>query len=356
MNRDNSPLAKAIGKGLAESSPAGPCPALEEIAALVDGAVTGAERDLLLGHFASCDSCRETFVRSRELTSAGSAGAKRNRYLLPSAFAAAAVMVLALSVALHAPGPSPAGAPAAKVADAARNSAAVAPTVAMAPASQSEPSPVAPSTPARPEAAGGRRGGTALSASAIAARLTGSGDAAQLAALTSTQEKSFGFAAAGDAKSGAFRAGRAAVDLEVALAASDGDRAQAAANRLATVLQSLAPNADVKAIDDLNSRLERGDKANQFGGATARFLVAIPAGQQGYVRLGEWAEGARLAVKSGNARFFSGGVPKALTAASLPDCPPEVRKALAALEKGSKGKRVDLTTMAARVDELIHAF
>ncbi|GFO55626.1 hypothetical protein GMSM_26330 [Geomonas sp. Red276] len=355
MNRDNSSLAKVIGKGLAEAGSAGPCPALEEIAALVDGAVTGAERDLLLGHFASCDSCRETFVRSCEFAGAGHAGAGRNRYLLPSAFAAAAVMVLALSVALHAPGGPPAGAPAAKVADA-RGGNPAAPAPAVAPASQPEPSPAASSIPPRPSAAVSRGGVTAPSASAIAARLTGSGGAAQLAVLTSTQEKSFGFASAGDPKSGAFRAGRVAVDLEVALAALDGDRAQAAANRLASVLQSVAPNADVKAIDDLNSRLERGDKANQFSGASTRFLAVIPAGEQGYVRLGEWAEGARLAVKTGNTRFFAGGVPKALTAASLPDCPREATKALAALERGTKGKGVDLSSLAPHVDDLMHAF
>jgi hypothetical protein len=59
----------ALGRALVQSIPAGggDCPLPEEMALLIDGALTGERRDLLLGHLASCTRCREIFLTAREL-------------------------------------------------------------------------------------------------------------------------------------------------------------------------------------------------------------------------------------------------------------------------------------------------
>lgn len=89
----------AIGRALAGRLPAGEgtCPPAEEIALLLDGALNEAERDLLLGHLASCGRCREVFATARELTGEEVVGSSRRSWYVVSSLAATAVLaVLAL--------------------------------------------------------------------------------------------------------------------------------------------------------------------------------------------------------------------------------------------------------------------
>jgi len=75
---------------------AGACPGLEDLATLLDGSLDSVERDRLLAHLASCRDCRETFLATRSWEEGASHGAPR-RFLFPSALAAAAVLVVAVT-------------------------------------------------------------------------------------------------------------------------------------------------------------------------------------------------------------------------------------------------------------------
>jgi hypothetical protein len=76
------------------------CPTLEEIAALVEGTVSGDERDLLLGHLAECGKCLQIFEMTHDLSSIEEAGKKKRWYVVPSALAAAAVVVVAITLVI----------------------------------------------------------------------------------------------------------------------------------------------------------------------------------------------------------------------------------------------------------------
>ena len=97
---------EVIGRALAGSirGATGACPPPEQIASLIDGLPQGEERDLLLGHLASCRSCRDSFsaahrlVRGAEQTAAAAPAPRR--WMAPSLLAAAAaVAFLALRLA-----------------------------------------------------------------------------------------------------------------------------------------------------------------------------------------------------------------------------------------------------------------
>lgn len=106
MKANDAVAGRTITRELKKAETPGPCPSLEDIAALVDGSLNAAERDGLMGHLAICRSCRDTFVTTRELCKAETAATRRPGYLIPSSLAAAAVIVIAMAVTLEGP-PSP---------------------------------------------------------------------------------------------------------------------------------------------------------------------------------------------------------------------------------------------------------
>jgi hypothetical protein len=92
---------QVIGRALAGRIPTGEgsCPTSEQIATLVDGLLTGAERDRLLGHLASCRSCRESFLVASELAGGEGAVGSPRRWLVLPFLAAAMLAFLALRLA-----------------------------------------------------------------------------------------------------------------------------------------------------------------------------------------------------------------------------------------------------------------
>ena len=71
------------------------CPSTEDIAALADGSVQGAERDRLLRHISACSDCYAAFSLTTEL--AKSSAKKRARVFHPVAMAAS-LLIVAISV------------------------------------------------------------------------------------------------------------------------------------------------------------------------------------------------------------------------------------------------------------------
>jgi len=97
-NRDEI-LGRALSGALEQEPKKETCPALEEIATLVDGSLSGEARDALLGHLAVCSHCREVFSMTQELTQRD----RKKWYFVSAAAAAAAVAVLALGITLRKP-------------------------------------------------------------------------------------------------------------------------------------------------------------------------------------------------------------------------------------------------------------
>jgi|GEM_PF-4229049 len=100
MKPDEFKVAAALRRELRHVKPLGGCPGLEEVAALADGLTAGARREELLLHLSSCADCRTLFLDAAALSRPESAGGRRDRFLFPSALAAAALLVLALSMSL----------------------------------------------------------------------------------------------------------------------------------------------------------------------------------------------------------------------------------------------------------------
>lgn len=100
MNRRDSLMGTAITREMGSAGQAAPCPATEEIAALVDGTITGTERDRLLGHLAECGKCRRIFLAARELTHGEPAAEERRRHAVPPLLAIAATILIVLTLTL----------------------------------------------------------------------------------------------------------------------------------------------------------------------------------------------------------------------------------------------------------------
>ncbi|BCG47819.1 hypothetical protein GEOBRER4_n2668 [Citrifermentans bremense] len=319
MKKDDSALGKALTRGLTDAEPAEGCPALETAAGLVDGSLSSQERDRLLGHLASCDHCRELFIAASQLSEAP-AQQKRHRLLFPSALAVAAVLVIAVTLQLRTVEPDRGMV--------ARSDQAASPQTAASAGRNGDPPPAKEMAqlpdanterlPAREQIAsaaaqrrtGGVPQGNAPDGARLARLLMAKGDPAQLASLSMAQDKNFGFATSADASSVAFRIGVSLMNLEVELIAGDGDRAQAQAARLAPLLESLAGNPDRSPLEWVVAQLERGADPSTLAGASGQLERLVPTEQLPFARLGAWAQGARLAAKTGNRDYLAAGVPR----------------------------------------------
>lgn len=358
MKTDDSALGAAITRSLANGSPAGDCPSLEKIAELVDGSPGGAERDLLLGHLALCDRCRELFVAASELASDEQDTAKqptdmRRNYVVPSAFAAAAVLIIALTLQMR-PLPTDKGMVAEHAAPAApRVATSGKPTPNRSDANMKDETPVAAENKAVVAGAG-----PATGSERPARLLLRYGDPEQLAALAAAQEKGFGFAMKGDARTLAFRTGVNLMNLEVSLLAKDRDRAEAVAARLAPLLEALAGNPDAPPLERMVASLEQGTAPESLAGTSAELELMLPREQLPYTRLGAWAQGAKLAAKSGNRDYLAAGVPHYFgKKLSDPSLPPQAEAALRELDrKLKKARSMHLELVEKDVAALLEAF
>ncbi|HBA89714.1 MAG TPA: hypothetical protein DCZ75_17510 [Geobacter sp.] len=364
MKKDDSKLGAAIVDGLVSGTAAGECPTLEEIARLVDGSLACAERDAVLGHLAHCDDCRETFLTTAELAGTDAASGQpaartRRRYLVSSALAAAAVLVVALSLQFS-DSPTEKGLTARNVAPAAPRAAVPAdgavprqePAREAVVAKKKEQSPVAVREKVQvarePYAPGTER---------MAGLLVGKGDAKELAPLVGVQEKSFGFTAKVDPGSVAFRFGVNLMDLQIALLAGDGDRAQAQATRLAPLLESLAGAPDAAPLERLAAKLEQGEAPASLAGSGGKLERLIPKEQVPYARLGVWAEGARLALKCGNRDYLAAGVPRYFgNQEADATIPPAAAAALKGLQQKLKRQSIDLQAVEQDVTVILASF
>lgn len=356
MHSKETRLARAITRVLNTAAPAARCPELEEIAALADDALPEGARERLLAHFSECGRCREIFVATRELTAQEQAAGSGRRYLFPWALAAAAVLVLALGLTLK-KGTAPEAriaeieqAPPQRPARSEKEGVQVA-TAAVDPSGKRE----APLSAVPRVAPGVARRTPPLTVEATARELFKRGDPRRLAELTGVQDKSYGFAGPGNRDRLAFRVGITSMDLEVALLADDGDRAQAQAARLCLLLQTLIGEEETAGLERLVARLEKGEKPSGFAGSIRGVERLIPPERLGYARLGARVQAARLAARSGNRAYFEGRTSRDLAVRPVGlKLPPRARGVLGALSRKMRDPQgMDLALVDADLEELV---
>ncbi len=336
-------LGRAMARALGDRAGATSCPSSEAMAALVDGAMSADERDSLLGHLAECGRCRDIYVTARELVQNTATVSNRKWYAASSVLAVAAVLVVALTITLR-------QSPQEKVQVAQRaeslSPAAVQSEKGNSHGVEKESGPVT------------RKEEPLPTAERLARQLARSGDPRQLALLTGGRDRTYGFAEKGDDTAISFRIGVSAMDLEIALLADDSDRAQAEANRLGSLLQALSGDDNVADLERLVEKLEQGGKPSGYAGGSGIVERALSRDKMVYARLGAWAEGARMAARAGNGKFFAGGVPtyfrKGLAGAGAPR-----GAAHALLELDCKVREphtIDFGSVERELDELIRLF
>jgi hypothetical protein len=335
-------LGRAIARALENGGCATSCPSPEAMAALVDGRARDDERDILLRHLAECGRCRQVFITARELMQDEAAVGNRKWYTIPSVLAAAAVLIIALTIALR---PSPPE------------------TVQMKRSAETanllaEPQKGLPQAVKRETASVARKEPPLLTADQLARQLAQASDPRQLAALTGTRGKNYGFAGNKDDTALSFRVGVSAMDLEIALLADDSDRAQAEAVRLGALLQALTGDDSAADLEQLVEKLERGEKPSRYVSRSVKIERALSHDKVVYARLGVWAEGARLAARTGNGEFFAGGVPtyfrKSINSMGASR---RAANALRDLDKKMKDpQKIDFRSVESELEELIREF
>lgn len=104
MNYRDEILGRALSGVLDQKPKVEACPSLEEIAALVDGNISGETRDTLLGHLAVCAHCREVFTMTRQMAHTATTTSGRRVWSYASATAAVAVIaVIVLNISFREP-------------------------------------------------------------------------------------------------------------------------------------------------------------------------------------------------------------------------------------------------------------
>jgi hypothetical protein len=289
--RDRS-LGRVLSKALVTRTQKGQCPSLEDIAALVEGAVDSTRRDELMAHLAGCENCYRVFISTRELVSA-SKKSKKKAYVI-SGVAAAAVLLLALSISLQ---------------QSANKKRLLANKVQPVASESVKP---APGTVQKVQSdRGGDPGNSGnfspMPAARMAGLVAGAVGAERFRALTESNEmKAYGFAGTADKNALAFRLGVSSTDLEIALLLDDRENALRQVNRMLALVEVLYRNGKTQAaMERLREQLEASAPLENFKGVTGSLQSGLAEEPRRFLAFGQWCEAARVAAASGNRAFFS---------------------------------------------------
>jgi hypothetical protein len=300
-------LGQEIADAIRAQGAGEPCPSPEEMTALVEGVLPEQESDRLFGHMAACSRCDEIFRLSCQLsearldrdqeeeptgrsTATSSATSFRRHPYLYSGLAAAAMLVIAISLVIDSP-------KAPKVASLAPDT--VRPQSAPLPQPSAEQTTVAKAPVKKP----------AKEQVMVASNLDFTKKAAGLLAaagvdakLINPQPAARGYGS--KVPAGLYQTGVLIMRSQVALTLGDRNLAAAELKALVAAVPKTSPLADVGAR--LRSALLAAEPVppellNEFSAA----LSSAMAEKTGMVLLGVWVEGSRLAAQRRSEAYFS---------------------------------------------------
>ncbi|MFA7059580.1 MAG: zf-HC2 domain-containing protein [Pedobacter sp.] len=333
-DRDTA-LGKSLSGALAKLTHSEPCPPIEELAAMKDGTLAGAERDRLLRHMSVCDRCREIFVMVHSLSQEDPVRKSRAEwYVAGCALAIAVTVALVIKITM----PTPSG---------------KSQQVASAPILQTAQAPVTTKAGvAKAEESTLQRAIVPVATfnTAQAARmLAKSATPDNLGSAVGASSKIFGFAGA-SRKSTVFKAGQELLELELWLAAGDKERAELATVRLTPLIKSISGDAALLLLSELLRQLETNSLPKGLDDISVQLEAKLAAADRGILRLGSWAAAARVATGMGKDPYFGGNPPGVLLAELDNSVPTKTRKTL---EKLATQKSVsDLFLFKHLLDEL----
>lgn len=262
----------------------GTCPGLEDIAALIDGALAGAARVGVLQHLAACDRCFEVFNASQELLDDELQQSTGRRFMFPAAFAAAAVLVVAVSLTLW-------------------NKAPQQQTMTASVVNRAEPVSV-PSLPNNPKNETVKPHGAPahnLLASATASAVTlqpKDGSKLQPETFSRSSSHLYGFSGVSSTGKLAFHLGTFSIDLEIMLQSSD---REGAVDFLKQMAQMCDGRPVAVRLTEIAAKLERGDAMKPFIGCTEGLVDTFSEANDRFLYLfGVWVEGGRISTVNDN--------------------------------------------------------
>ena len=310
----DSIIGSALSQAIANTAPIDTCPSSEQLAVLVDGTATEAERETLLGHLAVCDRCREVYLLTHDLNVEEPAQQNhRGWYLAGGSFAAVALVLLAVKLTIQDPGmPSQQS--------------------AQAPVQQQSVN-LSPVTPKQPIASvQAPTKDMAFSPVTAAVQLAKAASADNLAvAMGSPSSTSYGFAGSGNQQATAFLAGKELFEVELWLAAGDNERAGLAAERLLPLLRG------VGAIDTSPREIFRLIESGRVDDVTRQLEASFKSSHGEIIRLGSWMAAARLATETGSDPHFAGNPPQQFLKELGTTLSPSARETLVKLDKSKVG-------------------
>lgn len=286
-------LGRALTRAIAARTKDEPCPPLEDIAALVDGKLDGKRRDDVMGHLAGCDTCYHVFLSTSEIVESVG-GQKRRKLHAISGLAAAAVLLVALSVVLRQPSTD-------EKQTVAKHYQTGAP-ISGEPVTNKAPGGNTVITTA-PETKEIFVPMTVDEAAQIVARGISSERLRQLTVANDSQ--TYGFAGMRDQGQQAFRLGVASTDLEISLLKGDRESALRHISKLVMILNSSEElQVSTTVIEQTREKLEGDTSPESVRGVTENIKKSLPKELRIHMNFGVWSEAARIAAATGNAVFF----------------------------------------------------
>lgn len=302
---DEKKLGQALSRALRETGAAGECPPPEDIAALIDGALRGSERDRIMGHLARCKDCYQVFSTASELVKGDRPPAaklikmpdRKRRYFVPAAIAASLLLALSAfyfygrSFFTSAPG---------TVIATNEKGASTEREIANPPArANSLPKPGHKNKVKEYTPPSSGRMIALLAENAGIKKLNGLADGNQ-------PSTAYGFSGGMSAGKAAFQTGAGLTDLEVALRAGDKGKALDIIPKIMELLKkSGGPDKLIAVYGGMKQKLEDGGSPRNFAGKDDNAERLIKDKNTFlYLRFGEWAEAGRLAAGVHDKAFF----------------------------------------------------
>ena len=293
-SRDET-IGRAMAGAIAEEEAPGPCLTDGDMAAIVEGSLVDEERNRLMEHLSSCETCLKVFITSQRILGKKAHRQLSSRFILPSVgVAIAALLTIGINICLQGNTPDKTSVIAGKE---------HAPAIVEKQAAV--PSPIGSLSV---HGGGSASAYAPISAFDVAHNLADAGDVKSLlAAIPRDRSEVFGFSAAIPSEKSVFRIGEHAADLELFLLVDDREGAVSHLKQIVELLQNSGKKqTEVVKFKEILQKIEGGRPLQDLNNCTSSLVKIFAANDELFLySFGVWAEGGRLAAMVGNKDYFS---------------------------------------------------